>query len=145
MESAAREGAHGFELDITLCKRPRESWIILTLHKPRSQSPTAEKSDQKKMVLDFKQKIQPDVVTRHSLNVSCFDVFVLNAQFRTARCGEGALTVFRTIEIYANKAQLKTKVLEMSLCFRLPTAIGLPPHLSLSTTNAPYFDELRFG
>ncbi|KAI6177008.1 hypothetical protein M3Y97_00860400 [Aphelenchoides bicaudatus] len=72
MESAAREGAHGFELDITLCKRPRESWVNLTLQKPRSQSPTAEKrsEDRKKMMLDFKQKIQPDVLSRHSLNSS---------------------------------------------------------------------------
>lgn len=71
MASAAKEGAHGYELDITICKRPRESWMHLTLQKPRSQSPGAEKSseDQKKIILDFKHKIQPDLLSRHSLKV----------------------------------------------------------------------------
>lgn len=90
MELAAREGAHGFELDITLCKRPRESWINLTLQKPRSQSPTTEKTteDQKKMVLDFKQKIQPDVLSRHSLNVSRFGSLFCVKRATLEQCSE---------------------------------------------------------
>jgi hypothetical protein len=74
MASSAREGAHGYELDITLCKRPRESWINLTLHKLRSQSPNARKKgndEQKKIIIDFKHKIQPDLFSRHPAKVIC--------------------------------------------------------------------------
>jgi hypothetical protein len=67
METAAREGTHGgYELEITLCKRPRESWINLTLQKPRATSPNTDKAEQKKAVRDFKRKIQPDLLTRQS-------------------------------------------------------------------------------
>ncbi|KAI6201498.1 hypothetical protein M3Y96_00848400 [Aphelenchoides besseyi] len=68
MESMAKHGPHGYELEITLCKRPRECWINFTFQKPRAYSPTTDKTreDQKKMVLDFKRKIQPDLFTRHT-------------------------------------------------------------------------------
>ncbi|KAI6240863.1 hypothetical protein M3Y99_00394100 [Aphelenchoides fujianensis] len=73
IEAAAKNGPHGYELEITLCKRPRESWLNITLQKPRAYSPTADKTrdEQKKMVLDFKRKIQPDLFTRdNSENVA---------------------------------------------------------------------------
>uniref|UniRef100_A0A1I7RZN2 PH domain-containing protein n=1 Tax=Bursaphelenchus xylophilus TaxID=6326 RepID=A0A1I7RZN2_BURXY len=59
----------GFEIEITLAKRPRESWIPITLQKG-SRSNVAPEPDQagtetERSIRDFKRKIQPDLFVRH--------------------------------------------------------------------------------
>lgn len=81
----AREGSHGYELEITLCKRPRDC-INLALQKPpRSPSAERRREDQKKMVLEFKHKIQPELFSRQSSKVGgsiCFLNMRVSEQYR---------------------------------------------------------------
>lgn len=58
-----------YELLLLLSKKPRENWssmasTLLSSSKPKTLFNDVRSSDQKKIILDFKLKIQPDLLNR---------------------------------------------------------------------------------
>ena len=75
MSTSAKQGARGYELELSLCKRPLESWLSLaSLQKPRADSTSAVETNSagdeqhKSIISDFKHKIQPDQFARRRIS-----------------------------------------------------------------------------
>ncbi|CAD5217271.1 unnamed protein product [Bursaphelenchus okinawaensis] len=69
-DSSVKTSPHGgYEIEITLAKRPRETWIPITLQKRTFSNVSAEidqpPTETERNIRDFKRKIQPDFFVRH--------------------------------------------------------------------------------